>query len=353
MHPSELAKFAETLRLPSGTIYLRDFTSDGFKSDANDGIMLEVPSDGHYLLLDRIDGRRIRFFHSSPGSGTRVATLDLAPYPEFDTADIFMMWSPTETKLVCGSRSGGCELLTAVGEPSPVSIRVGANGQVFAFGGFGSPVAGARVRIQGVQVLKPTAIEHWKETLHAVEVLWAGKPTGGDMHEILLANLTISMLVTGLEGYAKTRLLEIEKEGHKPCARALFDEFARKRGDADFARLEHPPTGSRTTLFHRVLDDLEINFQDLDKIKNSYKKAFRIMIGEIGIQAADLIDLKKYIAYRHRVIHASPLLGVLNEENVPPEEPMFANKRLADKAVLTFDVVIKALHDATLNLKAG
>lgn len=44
-------------------------------------------------------------------------------------------------------------------------------------------------------------------------------------------------------------------------------------------------------------------------------------------------------------------MGMLNQPEVPPEEPVFPKKELAQEARLIFDQFIEKIHDATLKLR--
>ena len=78
---------------------------------------------------------------------------------------------------------------------------------------------------------------------------------------------------------------------------------------------------------------------------------YDINLGTIGIESGEVESLRKYIRYRHRIVHVSPLLAALNLAEVPPEVPVFANKALADAALACFDSVVKKFHGATLTLR--
>jgi hypothetical protein len=94
-----------------------------------------------------------------------------------------------------------------------------------------------------------------------------------------------------------------------------------------------------------------VNFQNYEKCKRAYNKAYGLKFGEIHIASKDLEFLQRLIKYRHRIVHISPLLGMLNQPEVPPEEPVFSNKKLGNDALKCFDTFITKLHDATLRLR--
>ena len=64
----------------------------------------------------------------------------------------------------------------------------------------------------GKPILQPTAIDAWKETIKATEILGTGKSDQGYIFETAVTNLTLAVLVTGFEAFTKKRFLEIEQE---------------------------------------------------------------------------------------------------------------------------------------------
>ena len=212
---------------------------------------------------------------------------------------------------------------------------------------------GFRVHQAGGPVLTPTAIEAWTSTVKALEVLWTGKSDQGLIFEVVLASVTISILVTGFETYAKTRLLELETEDIRANASGVFEAFASKaeRESNRWKELEEEAATDRDTVLQKLIEAGKINFQSYDQVKRVYKRAYGIKLGEIGVSSQTLDELQRMIGYRHRVVHVSPLLGMLNEDKVPPDEPVFASLSLADRARECFARVVLALHEASLKLR--
>ena len=91
-----------------------------------------------------------------------------------------------------------------------------------------------------------------------------------------------------------------------------------------------------------------INFQNWDDCKRAYSLGYNIQFGTIPDLRSDvLVRIQQYIKWRHRVMHASEDMTVLNSENVPPEEPVFANFALAEQAKKDFVEFIEKLHAQT------
>ena len=164
----------------------------------------------------------------------------------------------------------------------------------------------------------------------------------------MVSNLTISILLTGFEAYCKTRFLELEQEGIKPDMAALVSEFfSEKERDVIASEAE----ANHVSFLQKIIEKRRINFQNYKKCKRAYNKAYGLKFGEIGIASNDLEFLQRLIKYRHRIVHVSPLLGMLNQPEVPPEEPVFSNKKLGNDALKCFNIFITKLHNATLRLQ--
>lgn len=339
--------------MPEGTVEFEYSSTKAFKRNALSGILIEIPANGHMFRIDRTSERVLRFFHSSPGTGTRVASIALDPLPDFEKAYFAFSWSPEEVKFYCGAREIEPKLLSAVGTSSTISFRIGQGGQIFQIGDDGVHVMGVRVYKNNQPILAPTAREVWLDTIKAINILKTGVSEEGFIFEVVQTSAILSMLVTGLENYTKTRLLELELEGITADWKRLLHEFSSnaERTSDLLAELESKTGVDNKSALINVINNRNINFQNYKHIKRAYKATYGIMIGEIGLDSQTLSKLQDFIRYRHRVVHVSPLLTVMNQDNVPPAEPVFANRELGDDAEACFKLVVEALHRATLNIR--
>ncbi len=351
--PNLIREIAAKICRPKGTVSFEYSSFDAFRVGTHGGMILEIPSGGHYFRLERTQDRRLNFYHSSPATGTRLASIDLKPVPTFQRAYLAFAWSSEEVRLYCGPRDLSVGMLSATGNSSPVSYRVQPDGSVYQFGSEGVQVMDVRVQRGKEVILAPTAREVWGSTLQALEILWSGKSDQGFIFESLQSTTTQSMLVTGMENYAKTRLLEIEMEGVPSDPEALFAAFASKteRESLRLSELKEQAQSAGTTLLCVVAASARINFQNFDDLKKAFRSAYGIKIGEIGLPSETINEIHQLIRYRHRIVHVSPLLTFLNQDNVPPEEPVFANRALADKATAAFGCLVDSLHKATMTLR--
>lgn len=351
--PEILEEIRESIRRTEGTVKFEYTSRDAFSTDPTEGVFLEIVAGAHLFRLERGRPRVLRFFHTSPGTGTRVATIDLSDAPAFDKAFMLFGWSPTRIKLCCGPRVPNGKLLTANGVPSPRQFQIGTDGSVIQTGDQGVEVMGMHVYQGGKAIALPAAIQAWENTATAIRILRTGQSGEGFSYEVVVSSLTLVMLVTGFEAYTKTRLSELEVEGISPNSRALFDAFSskRRRESGEYSEMEEAATSSGVSILKQIIDSGSIKFQNYEDVKNAYSRAYGISLGAIGVESGEVESLRKYIRYRHRVVHVSPLLGALNLPEVPPEVPVFANNALADAALACFDRVVKKLHAATLTLR--
>jgi hypothetical protein len=245
------------------------------------------------------------------------------------------------------------KLFSASGVPSQKQFRVGKDGGVYQIGDHGVEVMGISVYKGGKPVLQPTALDAWKETIKATEILATGQSDQGYIFETAVTNLTLAVLVTGFEAYTKKRFMEIEQEGVAPDIDAVVNSFfPRKERDAGIAEiLKAEAKEEQKTVLQLIVERDAINFQNYQKCKLAYNKAFKIKFGDLDIESSTFEKIKKFTTYRHRIIHVSALLGMLNQLEVPPEEPVFPKKELAGDAMKEFDNLIEKLHEATLKLR--
>jgi len=322
LSPELLDQIREAIKRPEGTVeFTFTFEEDLFSPNIPGGIIFHMVSGGHYFRLERTDNLEVSFYHASPGTSTRVATIDLRKLKPSSKVFFAFSWSSQEIQLHVGPKIEGGELVSAVGIPSEIGFRVGEDGNVLQVGSPGIQVMGTRFNVEGKQMVKPTAIDAWRETKKAIEILLTGESKEGYIFEVVKSNLSIVMMVTGFEAYCKTRFEEIEKEGVQADHERIAQKLKRKG-----------------------------NFQDFDGYcKDVYKYGFGILFGNL-VKMNEYGRLKQLFDFRSRIVHASPLLGMVNELNVPGEEPLFSSNIVTD-ALKLFDKFITNLHEATLKLK--
>jgi len=351
--PNIVEQIREAIRRPEGTVSF-EYSSDVlFDPKVSGGILFEIASGAHLFRVERDDELRLSFYHASPGTNTRVATIDLKSVVSSSKVFMAFSWTPAEINFHVGPRIANGQLVSAKGIPSPRQFRVGKDGSIFQVGDTGVEVMGVSVYQNGESILQPTALDAWKSTVKSIGLLLGGSSDEGYIFDVVVTNLTLSVLVTGFEAYCKTRFLEIEQEGIKPNIDALVSRFFSKKerdvGEPDFIASE--AEANHTSFLQKIVEKRRIDFQNFGDCKRAYNKAYGIKFGEIGVPSNNLQLLQSIIQYRHRIVHVSSLLGMLNQPEVPPEEPVFSNREFGNDALKCFDTFIAKLHDTTLHLR--
>lgn len=352
--PEVVEQIRAAMKRPEGK-FMFNYQFDGlFDTALGHGVLIEVATGAILFRLERDPDLHLHFIHSSPGTGTRVASADLGPLKGSRAVKIVLVWSPQETRLHVADAGNPERSVVGEGSPSQRQFRIGADGAVYQVGDEGVNFMGVSVFMRGQPVLQSTALEAWNSTVEAVKVLLTGSSPDGYLFETVCTNLTIAMLVTGFETYCKRRFLELEDEGLSADFDGLIRRFLSKaeseRGEPLAIVQDASVDGVSPT--RKLVDQNRINFQNYDRCKTAFNKGYGIkFVEDIGVSNTLLEELQRLIGFRHRIVHVSPLLGMLNQERVPPEEPVSPNKHYAEKALKTFDDFIQGLHASTLRLR--
>ena len=91
-----------------------------------------------------------------------------------------------------------------------------------------------------------------------------------------------------------------------------------------------------------------INFQNWEDFKDAYNKGYGVKVGQIGVPNDILVEIQKFIKWRHKIVHSKEDQTIINFENVPPAEPIFTNKELAERGLYIFKEFINKFHEYTL-----
>ncbi|MDN5364639.1 MAG: hypothetical protein PWQ91_1701 [Eubacteriales bacterium] len=335
---------------PEGTLEFDYVSETLFDPSVPQEVILQLAAGAHIFQLLRNEQMELVFYHSSPGTGTRAATVNLNSITPCLRLCIALVWSPLETRLCVGPRVSGGKLVQAKGVPSPVRFRVGQDGHIYRIGDAGVEVSHYSMHLARRLVLQPTAIEAWRNTVQALEVLKKAKSEDGYAFEVILSNFIIVALVTGFETYCRTRFLELESEGVTADLEAVMAAFysQRERAGLTLEDLEAEASAENRTVIQKMVEERRINFQDYDHAKKAYRKAYGIRFGEIGVSSNDLALLQRLIHHRHSVVHFSPWEGYLP---TPSGEPEFSNLKLVEKAIDCFNRFVIGLHETTLQLR--
>lgn len=343
-----LKQLQDAICRPEGTIEFTYLSENLFNSNDLSEVIFEVIAGNHYFKIEK-NLMNLIFYHFSPGTDTRVAIIDLRKVKYAPKIYICFTWTPQEINAYVGPYIEGGEIIKAVGEISSTKFRITKNGDIVQIGDSGIEIGYYSLFVGGKPTLKPTAIDTWKNTVEAIKVLQKGSSDDGYIFETIISNLSIVTLVTGFEVYCKTRFIELEQEGIKPNIEALVTScFSKEEIEKQLSENLRDKAANENKTFLEIIAEEKINFQNYKENKKAYNKAYNIKFSEIGITSEELSFLQKIIRFRHRIIHVSPFIGMLNQPEVPPEEPIFSSKELVRRAMECFDKFINNLHQATL-----
>lgn len=345
----------DAMKRPEGTLVFNYHSDEIFDREKPRGILLEIVTGKIIFRLERDEKLNLKFYHSSPGTDTRVATVSLEPFVGSSFLKVFLVWSTNETGLhVGGDSPDKYPLVSGKGEISKRRFRIGENGSVFQIGDEGVEVMEVNFIAGGKSVLTSTAIEAWRNTIQGIKILFTGQSTEGYIFEVVTTNLIIVMLVTGYEAYCKKRFVELEDEGLKvdfdSLANSFLSQSERKNGEIDIIKSDAMTEG--ISPLKKFVQQGRIDFQNYNRCKTAYNKGYGISFGNnLKLKNTELEEIQSLIKFRHKIVHISATIGMLNIERVPPEEPIFPKREYAERSQLLFDKFINSIHEETLKLR--
>lgn len=351
--PDVAAQIQAALQRPEATFTFNATLPGLIDPAVPGGVVLEVVAGAQVLRLHRDADLFLHFIHSSPGTGTRLATLNLNGLDP-TTAKFFfaLSWSPEQLLLHVGCYPSQGGLLTAEGETAPYELHVGTDGSIVRVGAPGVQVAGVRVFAGGVQTVSPSAIKLWQDTRMAAETL-LGVVVDNYLQQVVTSNAVVSWLATGFETYLQKRFTELDAEG-VPCdvlavARSFLSKPEREALDEHgISVLQDQATADGTSVADMLAG--RINFQSYDNAKRAYNRGYGLKFGDAASSSL-LEEVQQLLGFRHRVIHVSPILSVVNQPRVPPDQPIFSNVAFAQAALATMDKFVMSVHKTTLTLR--
>ena len=341
-----LDELKEKMKMPEGTFSFKYTSSDLLNPEIPWWILFENVAWWHIFKLKRTDSLLLNFHYSSPWTGTRLASIDLSKIRSETTSFLIIFtWSPEKIQLHIWPLNPKWELLSAEGEKSNFELQIGKSWGIYSVGDEGVSIMWLKVFVDWKQELQSTAINSWNETKQAIEILKTGQSKEWYIYENIQTNIIILTLVTWFEVYCERRALELENEWIIPN---LWNYYKPEK----LSEIETDAQRKWMKLFDFIVEEKN-SFQSYERCKEFYNKIYWIKFWELAwIKNSDLEELQKFIWFRHKIVHEeSILLWMLNQENVPPAEPIFPNQALADKAMETFDNFIRSLHQTTLRLK--
>ena len=327
--PVQIARaLSNGMKSPSGSVSVTiTFEKSIYEKTEPGGVIFENIAGRHYFRLERTDDVKIKFYHSSPGTGTRLAVTDISKSsPSLKVMFVFT-WSPQELKLYVGPKGvTGGKLEQSAEEISDKKLMVTQDEQVIEIGNLNVEIMSVRISKNGKVILDSSAIESWNEALQAVDVLMRATSVDGHIFEVVKSNFIVVNLVTGIETYCKRRLQELESEGIP----------------LDYTNLEEQTGLKKEQIFAETTN----HFQKLDTMKKIWTHLLRINIYEINPVAWESFKVELF-PHRHVVVHAHSLRSEMNISD--KKELLFITNELS-RLKNNCEEFIKNLHSETLKL---
>ncbi len=352
--PEQIKQLTVAINRPEGS-FVFDVVYDSklFDKNMDKLILLDFPSGKLVFRLVRESNLDVTFIYSSPSTGTRIATVNIESLKLEKKFKIIFTWSPENISLAFGVM-GKKPFMSEGWQKADYDLMVDKNGQVVQVGDKGIDISGVFFVQNGKTVLESTAIKTWDETLNAIKVLQKGTSPDGYLFESILSNQLISLLCTSLEIYCRKRFIELIGEGIKPEYRELekvfLTNFEKNQGMMKSYSEEAQKNGE--TIAEQLIKNRKIDFGNYQDLKDAYSKGYGLKFpDDVGVDGKTINSIIEFIGYRHRIIHVAPCNPFLNQIEVPPKKPVFANKATVDLAVKNFDAFIRGLHAATLELR--
>ena len=346
---SEINEIRENLRIPEGTFSFR-YTSDQLFDELVSGILFEIATGEIIYRLERDENFDLKYYRSSPGTGTKVASVNIKELSYSEGIRLFMTWSPDNINLYVGSTTGDKKLLQGEGKDSNKQFRVAPDGSIIQIGDEHANVMEFEMYVDGKPFIQPSAIDNWKSKINAINLLFNSKSESNELKfETVITNMALVILVTGFESYCKTRFLEMEKEGKKLNFPELLKSFSsqiEKENNIEEYIYEKSEE-HKTTPLKYIVDRKRIDFQNFKRCNNAYKKGYNISFFEdLGIPVEQIDLIKQVIQYRHRIVHYSMYEGLFNMGD-HGAEPIFTRIEFGRRCVSTFENFINLLHQKT------
>ncbi len=314
--------------------------------------ILEICKNQTVYVLERDSEFNLKFMQSHPSYDTKTASVNIQDYDGSPHLFVSFTWSDEGQNAIYVGNYKEDTLRSSLSYDSPnVKFRVGKDGSIYQIGDEGVKVGAYKVVMGGQTVLEPSAIELYSFQTEKIQVLVQNCKKGDFLFESTISQLVIVMLVTAFEAYTRTRFIELEQEGKVLDIERLYERFVPERyraGFVDDARDGAAKNG--VSELEYLVSKRTINFQGWEPFKDAYNKGYGLRIGDIQVSNDVLIDLQQILRWRHKIIHSKDDQTILNQEELPSKEPIFANQALAEQCSNTLKEFMDAFHQATLKL---
>ena len=347
-----LAQLLECISEDAGTVeFTIAETGNLFNTNLDRVVILDLPVGCSRFILERQEKFFIVYYHLSEKIGLRMAKLDVREMASARSLYLCFTWSSSESVLYVGDFRGDPK--NAKAETMPTRVVKGKDGSFVLIGDEGVNVGIVYIRKGEELIVEPNAKELFDFNIERINTLISRLPSGDFLFENSAVQAGISMLVSAFEAYFKKRFVEMEKEGWKPDLDALFSAKI-FRQDEDFRkRVEDLTLKEGKSAIEELSSGFDgwwgINFQNFDSCKRAFNKCYGIKFGEIPDISSQLIDkVRKFIDFRHEIIHSGRDTTILNYKDIPQKEPVFANKGRLREAADAFSEFVSKINKVTI-----
>ncbi|MBF0463646.1 MAG: hypothetical protein HQK88_01315 [Nitrospirae bacterium] len=330
-------KSEENLKRPVGILQLEINSEDIFDRSKISFILFSRVEGKFYYRLERDELLNICFYHSSPGTDTRVSSVNIEPLTGNDKINCTISWHPDSISLKIEGQNPKL-LKQSTGIISDKKFRVDTDGNLVQIGDVGVRTMNVNIVENRKRTLQPTAIDAWNNTIEGINILISGEsnnPETAHIYDVVNTNFIIVMLVTGFETYCKKRFIELEEEGIIVSIDKLFYEFIsnRERDNGAVERIKTEASAKGISLLKKLIEENRIDFQNYERCKDAYNKGYNIVFGKsLNLKNTLLEQIQTNIKYRHKIVHVSAIDVILDRN----KGLVFANKDYAQKAIAAF-----------------
>jgi len=324
-----------------------EFTFHSPETFIGSGIIFDQVSKDQYIRIEKTSDSCFRLYYSTPGTGTLAAEIEGRIFENKRVLKFKCRWSrPNRLNFEIMDPSNKHIRSSSKGKPSKLQYMITTDGKAVPVGDEGVDVHSIQIRTPDGFVLDNTAIQTWKSTLNAVEILLNERNTDNYQFNLILNNLILSTIITGFEVYSKKRFVEIEREGATADIESLVKHFYSNKqlemGIED--DINEKATKKGTTALKEIVQRKKINFQNYENCKAAFKYAYSINFAEIGLHNDLAKDFKHLLRCRHHIVHVSPSDSTLLWNN---DIKIESTKIFTEQSIALIDSIITKLHKST------
>lgn len=257
----------------------------------------------HVLLLEWGPGNRLRLFHGLPNQETRMAELEDLRLREGGRLFVAFTWSHDQDQLFGGEQGEDALRKAATSVVDWVSLIPLPGGGVLRVGDEGLHVGYFRMTADGEVIAESSAIDVARHHIARAQLLLDHAKAGDFLFETTVVQQVVVLLVTLIEVYGRSRIIELAELGVPVRVDALVDAFVpdRYRNQYKEELMARSRLQGKTEL-ELLLGDGRVNFQNWAQFKKSYNKGMGVRLGEeVPTNIAE--QVQEVIRWRHKIVH--------------------------------------------------